>query len=292
MLTASPPGVQPALLSKLLQSNITDGIDWLLWIGAAAARFVIAAVDARLPAESACPPDSDAIFMDMAFELPLDEYAANGHNLVLWGEPRKVDTVAEAAPDYFGLNAGVMLLRNNAWTRAFLARILAAGDDIAGSTAVQGAALKGMCDRAYDCVVSDQSTIVWLLYSQPELWRAQTLLEKRFALNGCASVLWVCLTAVADPLVLAFTKPLAGVLRPPGVWLAEAEHIHLGLGSRSFCDALRRLSALLRPHGRALRQLGRLPRRHGAGAEPRGGLGARAAGAEARQPDQLGGGSR
>jgi hypothetical protein len=131
--------------------------------------------------------DSDAIFMDMEFELPLDEYAANGHNLVLWGETRKVDTPAgSGGPDYFGLNAGVMLLRNNDWTRAFLARILDAGADIAGSTVVQGAALKGMCDRAYDCVVSDQSTIVWLLHTQPERWRAQTLLEKRFALNGCA----------------------------------------------------------------------------------------------------------
>jgi hypothetical protein len=125
--------------------------------------------------------------MDMTFELPLDEYAANGHNLVLWGEPRKVDTPADSGgPDYFGLNAGVMLMRNNDWTRAFLARILDAGADIAGSTVVQGAALKGMCDRAYDCVVSDQSTIVWLLHTQPERWRAQTLLEKRFALNGCA----------------------------------------------------------------------------------------------------------
>jgi hypothetical protein len=25
---------QPALLSKLLHSNITDGVEWLLWIGA------------------------------------------------------------------------------------------------------------------------------------------------------------------------------------------------------------------------------------------------------------------
>ena len=33
-------------------------------------------------------------------------------------------------------------------------------------------------------VVSDQSTIVYLLYTPPALWRAQTLLEKRFALNG------------------------------------------------------------------------------------------------------------
>ena len=144
--------------------------------------------------------------MDMDFELPLDEYEARGLNLVLWGEPRKVDTTAEAAPDYFGINAGVMLLRNNDWSRAFFARILAAGEDIEGSTKVQGATLKGMCDRAYDCVVSDQSTIVYLLYTQPELWRAQTLLEKRYALNGCAGGAcesWGCSRAgIASPLLL------------------------------------------------------------------------------------------
>ena len=32
--SADAPRAQPALLSKLLNSNLTDGIDWLLWIGA------------------------------------------------------------------------------------------------------------------------------------------------------------------------------------------------------------------------------------------------------------------
>ena len=161
LMPLRPRAPQPALLYKLLTSNLTDGVEWLLWI------------------------DSDAFFMDMDFALPLDEYDAAGFNLVLWGETRKVDvSAASGGPDYFGINAGVLLLRNCDWTRAFLRAILDAGMDIAGSTALQGAALKGMCDRAYDCVVSDQSTIVYLLHTQPERWRAQTLLEKRFALNG------------------------------------------------------------------------------------------------------------
>jgi xyloglucan 6-xylosyltransferase len=169
---------KPMLLSKLLSSNMSDGVEWLFWI------------------------DSDAIFMDLDFELPLDEYLASGTNLVLWvrllpdsnrarpvltppqGESRMVDEPFKRAPSYFGLNAGVMLLRNSAWTRDFLSEILAAGADIAGSTAVQGALLKGMCDRAYDCVVSDQSTIVYLLHTQPEKWRKTTVFEKRFTMNG------------------------------------------------------------------------------------------------------------
>ena len=150
---------KPALLAKLLNSSLTAGVEWLLWI------------------------DSDAIFTDMSFTLPLDEYAANDYHLVLWGEPRMVNVTAEAAPSYFGINAGVLLMRNSAWTRDFLARILEAGEDIAASTAQQRTVMKGW-EREEDGVVSDQSTIVYLLYTQPELWRAQTLLEKRFALNG------------------------------------------------------------------------------------------------------------
>jgi len=153
----NPMWNKPVLLSKLLESNVTNGIEWLFWI------------------------DSDAIFMDMDFDLPLDEYEQLGYSLVLWGETRMVD---EAAPSYFGLNAGVLLLRNNEWTRTFLRRILDAGEDIEGSTALQGNVLKGMCDRAYDCVVSDQSTIVYMLSQEPDKWRNQTLLEKRFTLNG------------------------------------------------------------------------------------------------------------
>ena len=150
---------KPALIAKLLNSSLTAGVEWLLWI------------------------DSDAIFTDMSFELPLDEYIANDYHLVLWGEPRMVNVTAEAAPSYFGINAGVLLLRNSAWTRDFLARILEAGEDIAASTAQQRTVMKGW-EREEDGVVSDQSTIVYLLYTQPERWRAQTLLEKRFALNG------------------------------------------------------------------------------------------------------------
>ena len=150
---------KPALLARLLESELTAGVEWLLWI------------------------DSDAIFMDMSFELPLDEYLEKDYHLVLWGEPRMVNVSAAAAPSYFGINAGVMLLRNSGWTRDFLARILAAGDDIAASTAQQRTIMKGW-EREEDGVVSDQSTIVYMLYTEPERWRAQTLLEKRFALNG------------------------------------------------------------------------------------------------------------
>lgn len=48
------------------------------------------------PSCSRCPvrpvsADSDAIFTDMDFAFPLEEYALKGQNLVMWGEAKQVD---------------------------------------------------------------------------------------------------------------------------------------------------------------------------------------------------------
>lgn len=81
----------------------------------------------------------------MAFNPPLDKYEADGIHLVLWGEPKQFleNSSWSGPPSYFGLNAGVMIMRNSDWTREFLALVLAAGEDVAGSTAEQGAVLAG-----------------------------------------------------------------------------------------------------------------------------------------------------
>lgn len=144
--------------------------------------------------------DSDAIFTDMSFTPPLADYAAAGVDLVLWGEPRMLEAGSNAKPSYFGLNAGILLLRNSDWSRALLAAILDAGADVAASTRQQAEArrapcmiacscffpphfahfatrprsppsqvLAGFCDRPYDCVASDQSTLLYLLVTRPEL---------------------------------------------------------------------------------------------------------------------------
>ena len=47
-------------------SPVTQGIEWLLWM------------------------DDDAIFTDMNFTFPFDEYDASGINLVIWGDPQRV----------------------------------------------------------------------------------------------------------------------------------------------------------------------------------------------------------
>ena len=47
-------------------SPVTQGIEWLLWM------------------------DDDAIFTDMNFTFPFEEYDAAGINLVIWGDPQRV----------------------------------------------------------------------------------------------------------------------------------------------------------------------------------------------------------
>jgi xyloglucan 6-xylosyltransferase len=54
--------------------------------------------------------DSDAIFTDMSFQLPLEKYA--NYNMVLHG----YDDVVYEKRSWLGLNGGVFLLRNCQWS--------------------------------------------------------------------------------------------------------------------------------------------------------------------------------
>ena len=57
--------------------------------------------------------DDDAIFTDMEFTFPFEEYDKAGVNLVIWGDPQRVFR----ANDIQGLNTGVFLLRRCEWSR-------------------------------------------------------------------------------------------------------------------------------------------------------------------------------
>jgi hypothetical protein len=77
------------------ESPVTQGIEWLLWM------------------------DDDAIFTDMNFTFPFDDYDAQGINLVIWGDPQRVFR----ANDIQGLNTGVFLLRKCEWSRQLMAEV-------------------------------------------------------------------------------------------------------------------------------------------------------------------------
>jgi len=124
--------------------------------------------------------DSDAVFTDMDFRLPLRRYRA--HNLVVHGWP---SLVFEAqASSWTSLNAGVFLIRNCQWSLDFMDAWAAMGPD---SPDYQrwGAVLKSTFkDKVFD-ESDDQSALVYMLMqkgSRP--WRDKVFLESDYYFEG------------------------------------------------------------------------------------------------------------
>jgi len=134
------------LLYILMQpeSPVTQGIEWLLWM------------------------DDDAIFTDMNFTFPFDEYDAAGINLVIWGDPQRVFR----ANDIQGLNTGVFLLRKCEWSRQLMAEVAA----LATPSIRRQIGNKGR--------IAEQGALTWVLHSQSAKWKDRVLLERNFTMNG------------------------------------------------------------------------------------------------------------
>ena len=108
--------------------------------------------------------DDDAIFCDMRFTFPLDAYDAAGVDLVMWGDER----MTYVDGDSEGINTGIMLMRVSDWSRTLLA---------AWTTVASSAVRETLSNH-------DQGGLVHLLYHEPERWRAKTMLERNFTMNG------------------------------------------------------------------------------------------------------------
>lgn len=126
--------------------------------------------------------DSDAMFTDMSFELPIERY--KNYNLVLHGW----DDMVYFQKDWVGLNTGSFLMRNNQWMLDLLDEWAPMGPkgkvrDDAGK--ILTANLKGR--PAFEA--DDQSALVWLLIQQRDRWRPQTFLESSFYLHGYWAIL-------------------------------------------------------------------------------------------------------
>ncbi|KAJ8466250.1 hypothetical protein OPV22_028802 [Ensete ventricosum] len=121
--------------------------------------------------------DSDALFTDMAFEIPLDRYAA--HNLVVHGYP---DLIFEKH-SWIGLNTGSFLLRNCQWSLDLLDAWAPMGPkgpirDEAGK--ILTANLQGR--PAFEA--DDQSALIYLLLSQQDRWGDKIYIENSYYLHG------------------------------------------------------------------------------------------------------------
>ncbi|MQM23307.1 hypothetical protein Taro_056371 [Colocasia esculenta] len=121
--------------------------------------------------------DSDALFTDMTFEVPLHRYAA--HNLVIHGYP---DLVFEQH-SWISLNTGSFLLRNCQWSLDLLdawAPMGPKGPIREEAGRLLTSKLKGR--PAFEA--DDQSALIYLLLSKQDEWFPKTYIENSFYLHG------------------------------------------------------------------------------------------------------------
>jgi xyloglucan 6-xylosyltransferase len=121
--------------------------------------------------------DSDAIFTDMAFELPLDRYEAS--NLVIHG----YEDLLWKQRSWIALNTGSFLLRNCQWSMELLDAWAPMGPkgrvrEAAGK--VLTASLSGR--PAFEA--DDQSALIHLLLTQTERWMDKVYVENKYFLHG------------------------------------------------------------------------------------------------------------
>lgn len=121
--------------------------------------------------------DSDALFTDILFEIPLSRYEK--HNLVIHGYPDLLFN----QKSWVALNTGVFLLRNCQWSLDLLDAWAPMGPkgpirDEAGK--VLTAYLKGR--PAFEA--DDQSALIYLLISQKEKWMDKVYVENQYYLHG------------------------------------------------------------------------------------------------------------
>ena len=121
--------------------------------------------------------DSDALFTDMEFKLPLDRY--KDHNLVVHGWPHLI----HEKRSWTGLNAGVFLIRNCQWSLDFL--------DVWASMGPQtpdyekwGETLRSTFKDKFFPESDDQTGLAYLIAFQKDRWADKIYLENEYLFEG------------------------------------------------------------------------------------------------------------
>lgn len=126
--------------------------------------------------------DSDAMFTDMAFELPWERY--KDVNLVMHGWNEMVYD----QKNWIGLNTGSFLLRNNQWALD----LLDAWSPMGPKGKIREEAGKVLTRELKDRPVfeaDDQSAMVYLLATEREKWGDKVYLESAYYLHGYWGIL-------------------------------------------------------------------------------------------------------
>ncbi|WCJ31447.1 Galactosyl transferase GMA12/MNN10 family protein [Euphorbia peplus] len=108
--------------------------------------------------------DSDAMFTDMEYKLPLRRYDYKNHNLVVHGWAKLI----YGAKSWTALNAGVFLIRNCQWSMDFMstwANMGPMGPDFEKWGKIQRSIFKDKLFPASD----DQTSLIYMIYKDKEL---------------------------------------------------------------------------------------------------------------------------
>ncbi|XP_008790864.1 probable xyloglucan 6-xylosyltransferase 1 [Phoenix dactylifera] len=126
--------------------------------------------------------DSDAMFTDMAFDLPWERYAP--FNLVMhgWNEMVYDDK------NWIGLNTGSFLLRNCQWSLDLLDAWAPMGPKGKVRTEAGKVLTSFLKDRPV-FEADDQSAMVYLLVTQRDRWADKVYLESAYYLHGYWGIL-------------------------------------------------------------------------------------------------------
>lgn len=121
--------------------------------------------------------DSDALFTDMVFEIPLSKYT--DHNLVIHGYPDLLFN----QKSWVALNTGSFLFRNCQWSLDLLddwAPMGPKGPVREEAGKILTANLKGR--PAFEA--DDQSALIYLLISKKDIWMKKVYVENQYYLHG------------------------------------------------------------------------------------------------------------
>lgn len=121
--------------------------------------------------------DSDAIFTDMDFKVPLQRY--KHHNFVVHGWPNLI----YEKKSWVAVNAGIFLIRNCQWSLDFLdawAKMGPQSEDYKHWGEIQRSIFKDKLFPDSD----DQSALVYLLLKEKKKWGHMMYVENQYALHG------------------------------------------------------------------------------------------------------------
>ncbi|KAK4260198.1 hypothetical protein QN277_003344 [Acacia crassicarpa] len=121
--------------------------------------------------------DSDALFTDMDFKLPLNRY--KDHNLIVHGWPRLI----HEKKSWTGLNAGVFLIRNCQWSLDFMEAWTSMGPQTP-EYKKWGKILRATFKDKEFPESDDQTGLAYLIAEEKEKWADKIYLEGEYYFEG------------------------------------------------------------------------------------------------------------